>query len=214
MQGSDATMSANHATSSNPSFPRRQESPCVFVTKESKRDSRLHGVVNSQMAGNDELLLSSVTAPKNSRASSALRVMVILALLLASSLAFAQASDPTPLQFRDAAQEARFHALATELRCVMCQNQSLADSNAQIAHDLRREVLDLMNQGKSDAQVKQFLVQRYGEFVLYKPEVQRDTWLLWFGPGLLLLAGAIVIVVIVSKRSSGGSVASDDNQEW
>ena len=96
----------------------------------------------------------------------------------------------------------------------MCQNQSLADSNAQIAHDLRREVLELMNQGKSDAEIKRFLVDRYGEFVLYKPEVQRDTWLLWFGPGLLLLAGAIVIVVIVRKRSSGGSVASDDNQEW
>ena len=143
-----------------------------------------------------------------------MKPLLLLALLLLSSLAHAQVSDPTPLQFRDAAEETRFHQLTSELRCVMCQNQSLADSNAQIAHDLRREVLELMNQGKSDAEIKRFLVERYGEFVLYKPEVQRDTWLLWFGPGLLLLAGAILIVVIVRKRSGGGTVTSDDNQEW
>ena len=145
-----------------------------------------------------------------------IRPIVWLAMLLAllTVNALAQVSDPTPLQFRDTVEETRFHQLTSELRCVMCQNQSLADSNAQIAHDLRREVLELMNQGKSDAEIKRFLVDRYGEFVLYKPEVQRDTWLLWFGPGLLLLAGAIVIIVIVRKRSSGGAVASDDNQEW
>lgn len=145
---------------------------------------------------------------------SILQALVLLALLLAPILCIAQVSDPTPLRFRDTAEETRFHQLTSELRCVMCQNQSLADSNAQIAHDLRREVLDLMNQGRSDAEIKRFLVERYGEFVLYKPEVQRDTWLLWFGPGLLLLAGAIVIVVIVRKRGAGGTVVSDDNQEW
>ena len=138
----------------------------------------------------------------------------MLALLLASSLAFAQASDPTPLQFKDAAQETRFHALAVELRCVKCQNQSLADSNAQIAQDLRREVLDLMNEGKSDAEIKRFLVDRYGEFVLYKPEVGRGTWLLWFGPLLLLLVGAIVVFRLVRRRSDETPVTHDDNQEW
>ena len=143
-----------------------------------------------------------------------MKPLLLLTLLLLSSLAHAQVSDPTPLRFRDAAEETRFHQLTSELRCVMCQNQSLADSNAQIAHDLRREVLDLMNQGKSDAQIKRFLVERYGEFVLYKPEVQRDTWLLWFGPGLLLLAGAIIVAVTVRRRGSGGTVANDDNQEW
>ena len=97
----------------------------------------------------------------------------------------------------------------------MCQNQSLADSNAQIAHDLRREVLDLMNQGKSDAEIKRFLVDRYGEFVLYKPEVSGSTWLLWFGPLVLLLAGAAVIFRLVRKRSgSATEVAADDGQEW
>lgn len=129
-------------------------------------------------------------------------------------LALAQASDPTPLQFSDTAQETRFHQLTAELRCVMCQNQSLADSNAQIAYDLRREVLDLMNQGKSDEEIKRFLVDRYGEFVLYKPDVAGNTWLLWFGPALLLLVGAAIVFRIVRKRGAAGTVANDDNQEW
>jgi cytochrome c-type biogenesis protein CcmH len=141
---------------------------------------------------------------------------LLAAVALLPATASAQAvSDPTPLQYRDAAEEARFHALAAELRCVQCQNQSLADSNAQIAHDLRREVLDLMNQGKSDAEIKRFLVDRYGEFVLYKPEVSGSTWLLWFGPLVLLLAGAAVIFRLVRKRSgSATEIAADDGQEW
>ena len=138
----------------------------------------------------------------------------MLALLMLSAFCFAQASDPTPLQFKDVAQETRFHRLTAELRCVMCQNQSLADSNAQIAHDLRREVLDLMNQGKSDEEIKRFLVDRYGEFVLYKPDIGGNTWLLWFGPALLLLAGGAIVFRIVRKRSAAGAVANDDNQEW
>jgi cytochrome c-type biogenesis protein CcmH len=144
-----------------------------------------------------------------------MRALLLLAMLSLPPLARAQASDPTPLQFRDVAQETRFHQLTAELRCVMCQNQSLADSNAQIAHDLRREVLDLMNQGKSDAEIKRFLVERYGEFVLYKPDVAGNTWLLWFGPALLLLTGAAIVFRIVRKRSAAaGLVANDDNQEW
>jgi cytochrome c-type biogenesis protein CcmH len=205
-------MSANPATTPNSSFPRRRgfQQPhgwSSLLLLKAKSDSRLRGVFNSRLAGHDDRRVDG-------RYIFVLRTLVLLALLLAPVLCIAQVSDPTPLQFRDAAEETRFHQLTSELRCVMCQNQSLADSNAQIAHDLRREVLDLMNQGKSDAEIKRFLVDRYGEFVLYKPEIQRDTWLLWFGPGLLLLAGAIVIVVIVRKRSGGGTVASDDNQEW
>jgi len=142
---------------------------------------------------------------------------LLLGLLLAvSTTAIAQTSDPTPLQFKDSAEETRFHHLTSELRCVMCQNQSLADSNAQIAHDLRREVLDLMREGKSDREVKQFLVERYGEFVLYKPEVTPGTWLLWFGPLVLVLIGGIVVWSILrrGKTGRGGSIGNDDNQEW
>lgn len=150
-----------------------------------------------------------------SRAGSALRWVLALCLAACSFAAFAQASDPTPLQFTDATEEARFHRLTAELRCVMCQNQSLADSNAQIAHDLRREVLDLMRQGKDDAQVKQFLVERYGEFVLYKPDVAPATYILWFGPLLLLLAGGVWVGRIVAKRAKQPAPATDDTeQEW
>ena len=95
----------------------------------------------------------------------------------------------------------RTAALAEELRCLVCQNQNLADSDAGLAQDLRNEVLEMMRAGKSDAQIRDFLVARYGEFVLYRPPVQPTTWLLWFGPAVVLLAGLVVIVRIVRKRS-------------
>ncbi len=141
---------------------------------------------------------------------------LLLALLLClSQAALAQpAGDPSPLPFRDAAEEARFHALAAELRCVQCKNQSLADSNARIAQDLRREVLVLMQQGHSDAQIKQFLVERYGQFVLYRPQLESGTWLLWFGPGLVLIAGALVLVRVVRRRARQIAPQDMDEQEW
>ena len=147
-----------------------------------------------------------------------LALLLCLASLPASVPAFAQANqqaDAAPLQFRDAAEETRFHALAAELRCVMCQNQSLADSNALIALNLRREVLALMRQGRSDAEIKDFLVARYGEFVLYKPRMEGRTWLLWAGPALLLLAGAGAVAVVVRRRKPADRVvAPDEEQEW
>jgi len=146
----------------------------------------------------------------------ALRV-VLLALLLAAPVAHAQpASDPPPLQFRDAAEERRFHALVAELRCVMCQNQSLADSNAQIAVDLRREILQLMREGRSDAEIKDFLVARYGEFVLYRPPMDGKNLLLWFGPALVLLLGGWLVARIVRGRAApdAPSTPADDEQEW
>ncbi|MCY7354248.1 MAG: cytochrome c-type biogenesis protein CcmH [Lysobacter sp.] len=140
---------------------------------------------------------------------------LILAMLLSFSASAQVATNTAPLQFQNTAEERRFHALVSELRCVMCQNQSLADSNAQIANDLRHEVLDLMRQGKSDTEVKSFLVARYGEFVLYRPRVASKTWLLWFGPALLLLVGGFVIARIVRKRAGPDhAVRSDDTQEW
>lgn len=138
-------------------------------------------------------------------------------LLLSSALMWAQPARPeAPPQFIDRAEELRFHALTAELRCVMCQNQSLADSNAQIARDLRREVLELMRQGKSNAEIKTFLVARYGEFVLYRPQVESKTWLLWFGPGLVLLAGGFIVASILRRRAGSGqpTAADDDEQEW
>ncbi|MEJ7746217.1 MAG: cytochrome c-type biogenesis protein [Luteimonas sp.] len=145
-----------------------------------------------------------------------LAAVCLVVVMLFSFSAIAQvATNTAPLQFQDTSEERRFHALVSELRCVMCQNQSLADSNAQIANDLRHEVLDLMRQGKSDAEVKSFLVARYGEFVLYRPRVASKTWLLWFGPALLLLVGGFVIARIVRKRAAPGrALPCDDTQEW
>jgi cytochrome c-type biogenesis protein CcmH len=86
--------------------------------------------------------------------------------------------------------EARLLKLSEELRCLVCQNESLASSRAELADDLRREVRSLLSEGKTDQQVKSFLVERYGDFVLYRPELKPMTWLLWFGPFVLLL-GAV-----------------------
>ena len=146
-----------------------------------------------------------------------MRLVLALLLWLAALPACAQANqkaDAAPLQFRDAAEETRFHDLAAELRCVMCQNQSLADSNALIALELRREVLDLIRAGKTDAQVKDHLVQRYGEFVLYKPRVEGRTWLLWLGPALILLAGAALVVALVRRKSAQAIPRNNEPQEW
>ncbi|MGV6493196.1 cytochrome c-type biogenesis protein [Stenotrophomonas rhizophila] len=141
--------------------------------------------------------------------------LLLAALLLLPWAALAQAvSDPTPLHYRSAAEEARFHALAAELRCVQCQNQSLADSNAQIAHDLRREVLALMQQGRDDAQIKQFLVERYGDFVLYRPAMDARNSVLWFGPVVLLVAGAGVLVWVVRRRSRQLQPMDDNEARW
>jgi cytochrome c-type biogenesis protein CcmH len=140
-----------------------------------------------------------------------------LALLLAIAPAIAMAQvmgDPSPPRFAETAEETRFHALVSELRCVMCQNQSLADSNAQIARDLRREVLVLMRQGKSDREIQDYLVARYGEFVLYKPRIEASTWLLWFGPALLLLVGGFVVARVVHRHHGSSTVPPDDSQEW
>ena len=146
-----------------------------------------------------------------------MRFVLAMLLWLATLPAFAQANqqaDAAPLRFRDTSEEQRFHALAAELRCVMCQNQSLADSNALIALSLRHEVLDLMRAGQSDAQIKDFLVQRYGEFVLYKPRVEGRTWLLWLGPALILLGGAALVVVLVRRKPAQPLPRNDEPQEW
>jgi cytochrome c-type biogenesis protein CcmH len=125
-------------------------------------------------------------------------LFVVLALAFATAAA-AQAIDPLP--FKDHAQERRFQHLTAQLRCLVCQNETLADSNADLARDMRHEVFRLMQHGKTDAQIKQYLVDRYSDFVLYDPPVQPTTWLLWFGPLLILLAGAAVVTVNVRKRS-------------
>lgn len=96
----------------------------------------------------------------------------------------------------------RMHRLTTELRCLVCQNQTLADSNAELAMDLKKQLREQLASGKTDQQAIDFLVQRYGEFVLYKPRLEPSTWLLWFGPFLILLAGLIILIVHIRRRAA------------
>ncbi len=106
-------------------------------------------------------------------------------------------------QFRDEAERARYSELTRELRCPKCQNQDIADSNAPIAADLRKEIYRMLGEGRSNKQIIDFMVDRYGEFVRYKPQLTSRTWLLWFGPAVLLIGGLVVIGVIVGRRRGG-----------
>ena len=124
---------------------------------------------------------------------------IILAAVLATILLPAFAIDPLP--FKDRAEEQRFQELARELRCLVCQNESLADSHAPLAQDLRQQVFEQMQSGKSNAQIKQWLTDRYSDFVLYDPPLRGGTLLLWFGPFVVLLIGAVAVVLIVRRRS-------------
>jgi len=125
---------------------------------------------------------------------------VLASLLIGLVLSFgAYAIDPLP--FKDRAEEVRFQQLTRQLRCLVCQNQDLADSDAPLAGDLRRQVFDMMQAGKSDAEIKDYLVARYNDFVLYDPPLKPGTWLLWFTPIALVLLGALVLVRVVRARA-------------
>ncbi len=126
-----------------------------------------------------------------------LRLLVLLFCLGGINTAFAGLEK---FDFSGNVDEERYKELILELRCLVCQNQSLGDSDAELAHDLRREVYDLMNSGQSDDQIVDFLVTRYGDFVLYNPPVKPDTYLLWFGPFALLVIGILVLLRTVRQR--------------
>ncbi|HEV2976772.1 MAG TPA: cytochrome c-type biogenesis protein [Casimicrobiaceae bacterium] len=138
---------------------------------------------------------------------------VALAVLLLAGAAAATKIDPLP-QGGDApgmsVLDVRLKRLESELRCLVCQNQTLADSNADLADDLRREVRTLALAGKSDDDIRAYLVTRYGDFVLYDPPVKPVTWLLWFGPFALLFAGGAVWWVVLQRRlRAEGNAATD-----
>ncbi len=123
-----------------------------------------------------------------------------LALILALQCAFSSyAGEATPLA-EDPVVEQRMIAISEELRCLVCQNESLAGSRADLALDLRRELRTLIKANKSDAEIMEYMVSRYGDFVRYRPPVKPLTWMLWFGPFLLLI-GALVILVRMVRRN-------------
>lgn len=115
-------------------------------------------------------------------------------------LSFPVESAVDVIEFDIESQRARYQLLSAELRCPKCQNQNLLDSNSQISIDLRQEVARLIKEGKTDREVKTFLVDRYGDFVLYSPPVQANTLVLWWAPVLLLGSGVLVFVLIVYRR--------------
>lgn len=112
-------------------------------------------------------------------------------------------------QFASDAERERFRELTKELRCPKCQNQDIADSNAPIAADLRKEIFRMLGEGKDNQQIIDFMVDRYGDFVRYKPALTGKTALLWFGPAGLLLAGVVVMVVIIRRRRPAPNDGSD-----
>jgi cytochrome c-type biogenesis protein CcmH len=137
----------------------------------------------------------------------------LYALLLAglASAASAQVQTPKPPIPLDARQEAQYRALLLELRCLVCQNESLAESQAPLAADLRYEIRGLIAKGASDAQVKRYLVARYGEFVLYRPRLEPRTLLLWSGPFLLLLVAGATVWVYARRRTAASSPTVDED---
>ena len=126
-----------------------------------------------------------------------MRVLVGLLLLALASNTLAKEAQPMA---EDPALETRLMHISKELRCLVCQNETLADSQADLAKDLRREVRDKISQGLSDAQIKVYLTQRYGDVVLYRPPVNSVTGLLWFGPFLLLLGAALAVGLFIKRR--------------
>ena len=126
-------------------------------------------------------------------------IAALAALLLALTLQPLQAREAAPLA-EDPVIEQRLMAISEELRCLVCQNESLAGSHADLAEDLRREVRALIKQGKTDQEIKDFLVSRYGDFVLYRPPVKPTTWALWIGPFVFLIVGIAGLVAYLRRR--------------
>lgn len=138
---------------------------------------------------------------------------LLMLMLFIGQAAFAMPVDT--FKFQSEQQETVFHRLSNELRCLVCQNQAIADSNADLAKDLRNEIYKMLQQGRSEDEIIEFMVQRYGDFVLYNPPMKPLTWLLWFGPVIALLAGFFVVVRYIRNQRTltvSGVLSSDEQQ--
>ena len=127
----------------------------------------------------------------------------LLGLGLILMMGAAAAIDSQP-PFPDPTTQARYEHLTHELRCLVCQDETVADSNADLAADFRRQIHEMVAAGKTDAEIKDYMVARYGDFVLYKPPVQRNTALLWIGPFILLVIALSVVVLVIRRRARQG----------
>ena len=142
--------------------------------------------------------------------------LLLRTLLLAFLVTTAAVAIDNEPAFEDRAMQARYDALIRELRCTVCQNQTIADSNASLARDLRREVRRLMEEGRTDQEIRDFLTDRYTDFVLYNPPVKPRTYLLWAAPGLLVIIGlgaALMVVLRRAKAAKDNPAALDADNE-
>ncbi|MDQ1362485.1 MAG: cytochrome c-type biosis protein CcmH [Pseudomonadota bacterium] len=142
-----------------------------------------------------------------------IRMLKILFALLLLVISVTGRAAIETYRFDDASQEESYKKLVAELRCLVCQNQNLADSNAELAHDMRRKTYELIIAGKTDDEIVDFMVARYGDFVMYNPPVKSTTMLLWFGPLVFLLIAASVVFVFMRKQKKNAPVVSAQQQK-
>ncbi|MDH5472661.1 MAG: cytochrome c-type biogenesis protein CcmH [Gammaproteobacteria bacterium] len=138
-----------------------------------------------------------------------LSLMFLSAMLMLNT---AQAKIES-LEFANDQMKDDYHSLVAELRCLVCQNQNLADSNAELAQDLRKQVFEMLDKGSSRSDVVDFMVTRYGDFVLYRPPVKTTTLLLWYGPVVLFLIALSIVVVFYRKQTRKSEVVLSDQQK-
>lgn len=143
----------------------------------------------------------------------ALCTVSAITFLLAASLPQPVRAADKPLEFTDPAQQLRYQKLLGGLRCLVCQNQTLADSEADLAQDLRQQIYERMNKGESNQEIVDFLVARYGDFVLYQPPLQKNTWILWFGPFALLIIAVVVLIRVARGRHADTAPALSDAEQ-
>jgi cytochrome c-type biogenesis protein CcmH len=142
-----------------------------------------------------------------------MRSLALVLLMLMAGAAAAREAAPVS---DEPALEQRVMRLSTELRCLVCQNETLADSRADLAIDLRNQIRDQMRAGKSDDEIKAWLTDRYGDFVLYRPPVKSGTWLLWFGPFVLLIAAVAALLRYLHRRrarTDGAQVTAEEHRQ-
>jgi len=139
-----------------------------------------------------------------------LQLIALLAFFIAS---IASATSLSKYTFDSPEEEEEFRALTAELRCLVCQNQSLADSDAELADDLRREVYELFRAGKSHEEISTFLTDRYGDFVLYDPPLKPSTYVLWFGPLFMFLIGCVMLVRTLRKKTQSQETALSEEEQ-
>ena len=130
--------------------------------------------------------------------------------LLGLLLAFSSHAKVEVLQFESREHEERYNNLIAELRCLVCQNQNLADSNAELAVDLRRKTYEMVSKDKTEKEIANYMVQRYGDFVLYRPPLNSSTLLLWVGPFIILLVGVTLLIRTIRRRRAELGVNVDD----